>query len=260
MMLHNEKLDELFQLLKDMTVPPPKDTSPPPARLARRIENWLMIVLVAAILLLVIIVACRRFSSPPPLPGVTIAISTLSAAILLLAFFYPIIVIIDVAGTAWRQRYECFPVLFAALQKSLRTDAFFLTHLWSFDKPTLEYGLIQYRHHWSIPDRRVGSLVGDVRKIGLLPALATAVVSAITLKKADSDLYLWIPLAVTCAFYLIGFIAVNQRERPDQVIGLLEYAIRHVDDPHSPVRTDAVSAKPSSELATPPDVALPMSA
>lgn len=250
-MSRDDKPSELFQLLKDMTVPPPKGaSSPPPKPLMQRIEKWLLIALVAALLLLVIAVAWYRFESSAPSSGINVVTGALSIAVLLLAVLYPIVSTINMAWTAWRERHEYFPVLFAAMQRNLQTDATFLARLWGFDKRTLEYGLIQYRHHWSMPDRRVGSLVGDIRKIGLFPALAATVVSAATLMKAGSNLYLWIPVAVTCALYMVGFITVNQHERSEQVIALLEYAIRHADDPPVLTRIDAVPAEPTSKAAT----------
>lgn len=258
-MSEDKTLDALFQLLKEMTSPP-KDVLPRAVRIMRWVENTILIVVVAAMLVLIAIVTFHRFDASAPSPGITLAIIIPAAMILVFAPLYSIVVIAGEVATAWRQRHEHFPVLFAALQKNLQTDAIFLTRLWRFDKPTLEYGLIQYRHYWSIPDRRVGSLVGDIRKIGLLPALAAAMVSATTLLKAESHFYLWLPLAVTCAFYLIGFFAVNQRERPDKVIGLLEYAIHHADDPPVLVRTDAAPVKPVNEPSTPANTAPPIPA
>lgn len=250
-MPNEDKLDALFQLLKEMTVPPRKNVSPLPMPLMRRIANGMMIALVAATFLLVI-AAGYQFHSPAPSRSAVVVTSFLAFVTLLLAFLYPIIATIDVAWTAWRRRGEYFPLIFEALEKSLQTDARFLTRLWEFDKPTLEYGLIQYRYHWSIPDRRIGSLVGDIRKIGLLPALVTIGLAAHTIIKADSHPYVWMLLATTGAFYALGFFAMNQHERTDQVIAVVEYAIRHADDPPVLACIEAVPTRPESDLATPP--------
>ncbi|MCE4363169.1 hypothetical protein [Xanthomonas citri] len=56
-------------------------------------------------------------------------------------------------------------------------DAQFLVRLAEFDKITLEHGLLQYKHHWSIVDGRVALLVDDIRKIGIFPAFAAAATS-----------------------------------------------------------------------------------
>lgn len=246
-----DKLSALFQLLKEMTVPPRKNASRLPMPLMRRIANGMMIALVAVTFLLVIAVASYRFHSPVPSHSAAVVTSFLAFVALLLAFFYPIIATIDMAWTTWRRRGEYFPLIFEALEKSLRTDARFLARLWEFDKPTLEYGLIQYRHHWGIPDRRIGSLVGEIRKIGLLPALVTIGLAAHTMIKADSHPYVWMLLATTGALYVLGFIAMNQHERTDQVIAVVEYAIRHADDPPVLACIEAVPTRPESDLATP---------
>lgn len=47
------------------------------------------------------------------------------------------------------------------------------------------------------------------------------------LAKQDSSFMLWAPLILACCFYLIAFYATGRRERPDQVIALLELVIRH---------------------------------
>lgn len=72
---------------------------------------------------------------------------------------------------------------------------------------------------------------GDVRKLGLFPALAAASLSATTLLKEDSTFFLWAPVILACCFYLIAFHAFSQRERPEQVIALLEYAVQYADEP-----------------------------
>jgi hypothetical protein len=96
----------------------------------------------------------------------------------------------------------------------------------------MEYGLIQYRHHCGISDGRVAMLAGDIRKIGLFPALTAAAMSAAALlKEGGSNPFLWAPLILACCFYLVGFVLTNQRERASQVVALLEYAVNHTDEP-----------------------------
>lgn len=254
-----DKLSELFQLLKEMTVPPHKNVSPLPMPLMRRIERWLMIALVAATLLLVT-AASYRFHFPVPSRSAVVVTNFLAVVALLLAFLYLIISTINMAWTDWRRRGEYFPLIFEAMEKSLQTDARFLARLWEFDKPILEYGLIQYRHHWSIPDRRIGSLVGEIRRIGLLPALVTIGLAAHTIIKADSHPYVWMLLATIGALYVLGFFAMNQHERTDQVIAVVEYAIRHADNPPVLACIEGVPTRSESDLVTPPGAGSPLPA
>ena len=103
--------------------------------------------------------------------------------------------------------------------------------LQSFNRATLEYAQLQYRHSWTSFDKRVSILAGDLRKIGLFPALAAIAMSAGTLLGENSNVYLCVPLILAGSFYLIAFFALAQRERSDQVIALLEYAVSHTHDP-----------------------------
>ena len=259
-MLQEDKLDALLQLLKDMTDPTSRDTPPASRRIAPGFQTALAFGFFAGTIVLICIGAWYWIRSSKPPHVVSYAALLLYVVSMLMACIYLVFVTIDaVRTTPWR-RHEFFSATLGALQKDIRMDASFLTRLWAFDKPTLEYGLIQYRYRWNITDRRLASLAGDIRKLGLFPALTAAAISAATLYKDSSDLWLWLPLVVACAFYLMAFIAVNQRERPDQVITLLEYAIRHTSESFDPAHADAVPNKPTGEHTTLPEIASPVPA
>ncbi|MCD5973686.1 hypothetical protein [Pseudomonas quasicaspiana] len=74
------------------------------------------------------------------------------------------------------------------------------------------------------------SVVGDIRKIDIFPAFAAVAISVTILAKQDSIFMLWAPLILACCFYLISFYATGRRERPDQLIALLELVIRHAKE------------------------------
>lgn len=50
-----------------------------------------------------------------------------------------------------------------------------------------------------------------------------------TLLKNDGNIYLWMPLILAACFYLMVFHAQSRRERPQQVVELLDYAVRHAE-------------------------------
>jgi hypothetical protein len=100
-----------------------------------------------------------------------------------LAALYVITAVLNLASMVWRQRRERFAAILRPLEKDLSGDADFLVRLRDFDKPTLAYGLVQYRHHYGVADGRVALLAGDIRKIGLFPALMAVAVAAVALLK-----------------------------------------------------------------------------
>ncbi|WP_235857404.1 hypothetical protein [Xanthomonas cissicola] len=106
-------------------------------------------------------------------------------------------------------------------------DAQFLVRLAEFDKITLEYGLLHYKHRWSTVDGRVSLLVGDIRKIGIFPAFAAAATSCHYPSQARQYFHAVGALDPGLLFLSDRFYATGRRERPDQVIALLELVIRH---------------------------------
>lgn len=132
---------------------------------------------------------------------------------------------------AWHRK-ELVPYLNPSMKDALHRDAEFIKQLLTFDKATLAYGLLQYRHRWSSSERFIALLVGDYRKLGLFPAWAALLISAATLFKGDSNpflLFLWDLVAILVILYLMAFVASLLREKPQHVIQLLEFAIQHAD-------------------------------
>lgn len=221
-----EKLDALFRLLKEMTLCVRKVTTDPFTRWMEQIEKMLMTAFVVTMTLLVIVVVWYRLTSSPPFHGVHESINAIYLIGMLWAALYLLAAIIYIASMLWRHRHERFAAILKPLEKDLTGDVDFLARLQDFDKPTLTYGLVQYRHHYAASDGRIAMLAGDIRKIGLFPALmAAAVAAAALLKESSSNPFLWAPLVLACCFYSVSVIVTGQRERASQVIALLEYAI-----------------------------------
>ncbi len=237
-MLQHEKIDALFQLLKEMTLYVRKNAVSTFSRWMERIEKVLMIVFATTLIALVIAAVWYRPESGKPVHGVPEPVNAIYLLGMFSAVLYLITATIDLAGLLWRSRREHFAAILRPLEKDLFGDASFVARLSVFDKPILEYGLVQYRHCCGISDGRVAMLAGDIRKIGLFPALMAAALSAAALlKEGGSNPFLWAPLILACCFYLVGFVVNGQRERASQVIALLEYAVSYADAP-----TDAPTA------------------
>lgn len=230
-MLKPEKLDALFQLLEEMTLHTRKGVMSKFSQWMQSVEKWLMLAFAVAMVVLVVMVVWYRFGARQPMHGLPPAIGLTYVIGMLFGGLYMLTAVVDIVNMIWRFQRKRFTTLLAPLKDDLSRDANFLARLQHFDKPTLEYALIQYRHNGNVTGGRIALLAGDIRKIGLFPALTTAAMAAATLlKDTASHPFLWAPLVVACCFYLVGAVAIGQRERIDQVIALIEYAIGHAND------------------------------
>lgn len=147
--------------------------------------------------------------------------------LLALAFFLSIL--FDAGQVLWRGRKRRFVWLLAFTHLDLRADADYVSRLRTYDKSTLEYALLQYRYRVELQDGCVSMLAGELRKIGFFPALAASAVAASTMLKNGSLTLLWGAVILAAGFSCMALFAQVQRERPQQVINLLEFAIDHVD-------------------------------
>lgn len=253
-MLQLEKLDALFQLLKEMTLHVRKKTVPSFSQGMQSLGKWLLWAYVITMALMAIVALYYRFVGGNPTHGIPELVNLLFLVGLAIAMLYMITVIIDVAYMTYRLRHDRFTTVLAPLENDLRNDADYLIRLQAFDKSTLAYGLVQYRHYYDISDGRLAMLAGDIRKIGLFPALAATVAFAANLRKDDvSNPFLWAPVVLAGCFYLVSFVLIGSRERAGQVIALLEYAISQADEPPKVASSVPADAASSQHVADAPD-------
>lgn len=221
-----EELAALYELLEEMTLAEDKNISSLSSEWLKKIENWLMISFLITILVFLCFAAWYRYGPDAPVVKMIGAMQVTNWVLLLIALLYFGTLSIGFYQFFRQHRRKSSALILKRLESDLLDDAQFLGRLAEFDKITLEYGLLQYKHRWSTVDGRVSLLVGDIRKIGIFPAFAAAAISVTILAKQDSSFMLWAPLILACCFYLIAFYATGRRERPDQVIALLELIIR----------------------------------
>lgn len=225
-----QKLDALALLLNEMALAKTENVEGKPPRWLA-IWEWVSSgAFILATIAFVIMAVHYRRAYDPPLKEIPEALSYLYYAMLLSAFSYMVSVLWAAGRILWRQRRDNFAVS-AALCQDMQRDAPYLLRLSEFDKPTLEYGLLQYRCRLSSVDGRLAMLVGDFRKVGLIPGFLAVSLASSTLLKAGSNPFLWVPVILAGCFYLLAFYVIGKRERPDQVIGLLEQAIRYASSP-----------------------------
>lgn len=253
-MLQREKLDALFRLLKDMTLSSRKSVVPTFSRWMQSIGRWLMIGFATTMFIMAIVAICYRLAWGKTTQGTPEPVNVIFLVGMGFALLYMLAMIVDLVYLLWQRRHDRFAAILAPLKEDLPEDADFLARLQAFDKPTRAYALVQYRHHYGISDGRVALLAGDVRKIGLFPALATAAISAaILLKDNTSNPFLWAPLIFASCFYLVGFVLIGGRERAAQVVALLEYSINQTDEPSEAMSRGNAGSTPIHAVCEAPD-------
>lgn len=223
-MFQPDKLNALFLLLKEMTLQ---------VRDVQRLERpkWQQLVEKGSIIgcvmtALIFVGAVVLYRNQPSSNDFIESIYKLYNVIFLFGGIYMAAVAFSLYTLYFGNNEKRLSVIHSILQHDLCNDARFLPRLLEFGKPTLEYGLVQYQHCWGSTDGRLSLFSGDLRKLGLFPALAAVTVSAASLLKQDSNLFLWVPAILAACCYLLVCIVSFQRERPQQVIALLEFAIR----------------------------------
>ncbi|MBB5941910.1 hypothetical protein [Xanthomonas sp. 3307] len=123
------------------------------------------------------------------------------------------------------------------IQRNIEEDYDRVVKLKLYPKHLLEYAFMQYKTTWNVMNDRSALIVGDLKKFGLMPALAAAALSASRLIKEDANLMLWLPVAMATCMYLIAFAAMASRERLHYVTETISYVISQSED-----KTDAVES------------------
>ncbi|MEO6561858.1 MAG: hypothetical protein ABIN99_02265 [Nitrosospira sp.] len=234
-MLKNKKLDDLSRLLEEMTQL--KIGDPILAKLTlimRGLAIYFLFVLLPSVFALFWRYLERQQlgTTPPGFHNTQLVVDWLIAVYLIISI---LILIVSISYITWYNK-RLAPYTLPSLEYILRRDAEFITRLLMFDKVTLAYALLQYRHRWSTAEACAAAFVGDLRKLGLIPALAALIallISATTLLKEDSNPFVWGGVVTIVAIFVIynvmAFAAFLSRQRPQQVIQLLEHAIQHAD-------------------------------
>lgn len=227
-MIDQNKLDDLCQILERMTSAARTQDGFRPSRTLRRIENFVGAVCLVSLMLLISASAwIRFFDAQDKYPGLLIGIAlfallwaTVCIAVMLFGFAQAVL-------QHWKEPYS---VILSNLRNELPEDVSAVQRLLAFDKPTLELGLLRYRHCWEAFDNRFAAVIGDIRKLGMLPALAALSVAVATLLGQDANLPAWATLIVASSLYMFALYTLGRREQPQKVIRLLEYAISYAQD------------------------------
>lgn len=227
-------LKDLSALIERMTRPDGRSRHLPMGSQHKKwIEPTLIIMIVVNTALLAIALQIeRRYPGLLPArisPNWALVTIVPSMAYFLL-FFY------DAGKMLLEQRRNPWGTIYKQFQADMVFDAAYIEQLKAFPKDMLKYALVQYRHRWSRVDGRVMLLSGDVKKLGLFPALLAILVATPKLWEGPWSTWIWPAVAMTGGFYLIAFLVIASGERRAQVFDLLEYAIAQ-PEPAAPGNT-----------------------
>jgi hypothetical protein len=223
-MLKTRNLEELFSLLEEMTQSKTNYPKVAPPLIMQRFGKYSMrgFVFTASMFLVLAILLVRW-----QYLGITSPLGLYVLLIVnLILLVFAIVYVMTVVATVWWDGKQYFPAMLSALKKDLHLDEKFITRLLRFDKETLAYGLLQYRYRWSFAEGRIVLISGELRKLGIFPALAALIISSATLSKE-----FLIFVIATASLYVLALYVLDSLERPKQVIQLLEYAIQHAENP-----------------------------
>ncbi|PPU93759.1 hypothetical protein [Xanthomonas albilineans] len=225
-MLNQESLVSLFSLLHEMTIVKRDEEvfrSPTWMRWIEKVTGYLYF----GVAVLLMVSAFVQYKHPSEIN--LFLLDSFYVALCFIGIACLLTLILSQGMFLWKDRKRGFSVQFLRLKIDMLADADFLARLHCYKKAVLEYGRMQYRSHFDSLDGRVGLLIGDLRKIGIFPALIALVMAASTLIKNNDSKYFWAPLILAAVFYLAGIFVRARQERTQQVIDLLDYAILHSD-------------------------------
>ncbi len=189
-MLETERLNDLFNLLKEMTQLKTSDSKPVPLLIMYCLLKYSLIGLSLLVLALLGLATWQRLgTTSTEFHDALLIVRSLYQVLEIISMMTVMVTLLHIA----RHRKQLVPDMWTSLENALHRDAKLITRLLTFDKATLAYGLLQYRHRWSSREGRVAILTGDLRKLGLFPAVAALLISAATLFKEDSNPFLWGP-------------------------------------------------------------------
>ncbi|HDX0922361.1 TPA: hypothetical protein RNS88_002252 [Stenotrophomonas maltophilia] len=125
-----------------------------------------------------------------------------------------------------RARKDPTPAMLRRMRRDTIQDWKQIQLLRAFPKHLVEYALTQYKWHWDMLEQRVGLFSGDLRRLGLAPALAGSALAAANLIRQEGVVLLWAPIAMACCLYIVATVLLASRERPRQVVELLSFLIK----------------------------------
>lgn len=230
-------LEEILEVLRRMTTEKPLNTAPNQQTWPNRIEKWLLVsyTLCLALTMTVAVIAALGSIQDKAEPAVRLGIF---ATLCIFGIYAPTVI-----ANALRSNHKLRKDKNHYIHERLRQDALLdwvaISHLRIYPVQLIEYALVQYKWRWETLESRLFLFSGDLRKLGLAPAVAASAAAASTALKNDGTILLWAPATIACCFYILSFTLLASRERPKQVIELVSYAIKNWNLLDQPERNTA---------------------
>lgn len=229
-MLPQEKIDALITLLERMAqdrYARAKTMSASPQM--RAFERWSLGVYVAILLLIAVLGGLYRYGIGDS-ETIYAIVFYLSAALNVSVPLCLGVYVFRSGRILWREKKRIVAgALEVSSQDALR-DASYVQELCTYSKAQLEYAFVHCRHAWGMAEGRAALLNGDLRKLGLLPAVLATLAAVPKLLDSASNPLFWASSIGIGAIYLMTFYVFGSSERRTHVLGLLQYAIDHTEE------------------------------
>lgn len=219
------RLDALLELLKRATLGRHGTSAPDGSKVMRWVDRTCLGVFALAIMTLLGLAAWKQYGSTPHWFELALAL-TVTVYVLDAAVYLLLIVCFSIA-TAIHLRKRPYAAMFEALKQDMHRDALLVNELQAYDRDTLSYASIQYRHCWLSFHSRITTMTGDIRRLGLFPAFVGLSASLIAVWHTRNLFPWWALIVVTAALYLFSCLVVSTNDRAKQVGDLLDYVIRN---------------------------------
>jgi hypothetical protein len=230
-------LEEILGVLRKMTTEEPLSMAPNQQTWCNKIEKWLLVsyTLCLALTMTVAVIAALGSIQDKAEPAVRFG---LFATLCIFGIYAPTVI-----TNALRSNHKLRKDKDHYIHERLRQDALLdwtaISHLKTYPIQLVEYALVQYKWRWETLEYRLFLFSGDLRKLGLAPAVAASAAAASTALKKDGTVLLWAPATIACCFYILSFALLAARERPKQVVELVSYAIKNWSLLDQPMRNIA---------------------
>jgi len=170
------------------------------------------------------------------------------AALFLFWFFY----LVYLAFVLYRRTLDRVRNFHGKMMHDFRADfeedSGFMEELRHLKKSTLEYALSQYRCQSIILDRRlsIGLVLFSIFIASVIFMLDPALLGV---EGKDAHLASVFPLLIVCGFVYFFEKMVGLRKRPDQIIALLECAIRLPSKAKNDTASESESEQPAASMS-----------
>lgn len=224
-MTDEQQLAEIVGLLNEMTVEKPLASPGASATWPYVVERGLLIAYVGVLVITSVcaVVTAANSLQEPAEPFIKRGFYT--GFVLVIA--YVLSSLFNAVIAHRRERKDSIPPVLRRMRRDMIQDWKEVQVLRAYPRHLAEYALTQYRWHWEILEQRLGLFSGDLRRLGLAPALAASAVAAANLVKQEGVVLLWAPIAMACCFYIVATVLLASRERPRQVVELLSFLIKN---------------------------------